>query len=330
MQKKIIFSGIQPSGNLHLGNYLGAIKQWVKLQEDSEAIFCIVDLHAITVYQDPKILREKSLEVAALYIACGIDPERSHIFIQSENPDHSYLSWIFDCVIPFGWMGRMTQFKDKSAKQKESTSIGLFNYPALMAADILLYDTDLVPVGEDQTQHVELTRNVAERFNRLYGNVFKVPNVMLDKQTGRIMSLQNPTSKMSKSANDLLGTINLLDPADEIEKKIKRAVTDSGSEIVFREEKKAMSNLLVIYSKLINRAISEIEEQYKNKTYSEFKNDLSSVVVEALKPIQTRYYDLRKTSEELDSILNQGLDFTLEKSNKKIIQVKKAMGLGRV
>lgn len=327
--KKIIFSGIQPSGDLHIGNYLGAIRQWVELQNKTDAIFCIVDLHAITVYQDPKILREKILEVAALYIACGIDPHKSHIFIQSENLDHSYLAWIFDCIIPFGWMGRMTQFKDKSAKQKESTSIGLFNYPALMAADILLYDTDLVPVGEDQTQHVELTRDVAERFNRLYGEVFKLPNAMIDRQAARIMSLQNPMSKMSKSDKDPLGTINLLDSEEEIIKKIKRAVTDSGTEILYQEEKPALSNLLVIYSKLSGQAIEKIEQEYKSKSYADFKEGLIQQVMQSLKPIQKKYHELRTEKAYLQKVLDDGREFTLALSNKKVEQVKSAIGLGR-
>lgn len=331
MKKQVIFSGIQPSGNLHIGNYIGAIQQWVKLQNstESELIFCVVDLHAITVHQDPKVLKEKILEVAALYVACGIDPKKSHIFVQSENPDHSYLSWIFDCITPSGWLTRMTQFKEKSAKQKESTSVGLFNYPALMAADILLYDTDLVPVGEDQTQHVELTCDIAERFNRLYGDLFKLPKVMVDKTAARLMSLQNPLSKMSKSDSDPLGTINLLDGPDEIARKIKRAVTDSGSEIIYQEDKPAIANLLVIYSKLSGRSIKELEKEYQGKSYADFKKDLAEVLVEYLKGIQESYYTIRNERDVLEKILNEGLHFSLERSSKKIGAVKKAVGLGR-
>lgn len=331
MKKQVIFSGIQPSGNLHIGNYIGAIQQWVNLQSstDNELIFCVVDLHAITVHQDPKLLKEKILEVAALYVACGIDPKKSHIFVQSENPDHSYLSWIFDCITPSGWLTRMTQFKEKSAKQKESTSVGLFNYPALMAADILLYDTDLVPVGEDQTQHVELTCDIAERFNRLYGDLFKLPRVMVDKTAARLMSLQNPLSKMSKSDSDPLGTINLLDGPDEIARKIKRAVTDSGSEIIYQEDKQAIANLLVIYSKLSNRSIKELEKEYQGKSYVDFKKDLAEVLVEYLKGIQESYYTIRNERDVLEKILDEGLHFSLERSSKKIGAVKKAVGLGR-
>src|SRR3990167_11538421 len=238
---KIIFSGVQPSGSLHIGNYIGALKQWKELQNETEAIFCIVDMHAITVPQDPQVLREKILEVAALYLACGIDPEKSHIFVQSENSDHANLAWILNCITPFGQLERMTQFKEKSQKQKEGTTAGLFDYPVLMASDILLYQTDEVPVGEDQKQHIELTRDLAEKFNKKYGETFKLPAPLIQKETAplrqgfagqaRIMSLQNPASKMSKSDKDPMGTINLLDNEGQIREKIKRAVTDSGSSV---------------------------------------------------------------------------------------------------
>ena len=332
MNKNRIFSGIQPSGNLHIGNYIGAIQQWVKLQEDNQndLIFCIVDLHAITVYQNPKILKEKILEVAALYISCGIDPEKSHLFIQSENPDHSYLAWILDCIIPIGWMNRMIQFKDKSKKQKELTSVGLFNYPALMAADILLYDTDLVPVGEDQKQHIELIRDTADRFNNIYKEeIFKLPKPMIDKQSARIMSLKNPNSKMSKSDKDPLGTINLLDTESEIEKKVKQAVTDSGRKISYRDDKPAISNLLIIYSKFSGKSISEIEVEYKGRSYAEFKNNLSQVLISGLKPIQEKYYKIRKDKSYLEKALDNGRDYCLEISRKKINKVRKCLGLGR-
>lgn len=328
---KTIFSGIQPSGNLHIGNYIGTISQWVKLQQESnnELIFCIVDLHAITVPQDPKILRQKILEVAALYVASGIDPKKSNIFVQSENPDHTCLTWIFDCVIPIGWMNRMTQFKDKSVKQAEGTTVGLFNYPALMAADILLYDPTHIPVGEDQRQHIELARDIAEKFNKTYGETFILPEPMIDKQIARIMSLQNPTSKMSKSDKDQTGTINLLDSVDEIRKKIQRAVTDSGSEIVYREDKPAVSNLLIIFSKVSGQSISEIESQYQGKGYGDFKKDLAEAVVLFLKPIQEKYRKLRADEAYLNKVLDEGLAYTREKSSKKVEMVKKVIGLGR-
>lgn len=335
--KKVIFSGIQPSGNLHIGNYIGALQQWVKLQStvdsrlstEYELIFCVVDLHAITVPQDPKQLREKILELSALYIACGINPDKSNIFIQSENPDHSYLAWIFDCLIPIGWMNRMTQFKDKSLKQQEGTTVGLFNYPALMAADILLYDTDLVPVGEDQKQHIELTRDVAEKFNKQYEALFELPEPMIDKEAARVMSLQNPKSKMSKSDADASGVINLLDNADLINEKIKRAVTDSGIEIRAGEDKPALTNLLTIYSRVSGKSINELENKYKGLGYVQFKADLTEAIISFIKPVQDKYYELRKDEVYLRKILDQGRDFSLRRSNKKIQKVKSAMGLGR-
>jgi tryptophanyl-tRNA synthetase len=326
---RTIFSGIQPSGNLHIGNYIGAISQWVKLQEDRDAIFCIVDLHAITVYQNPQELKEKVREVAALYLAAGVNPEKAHIFVQSENPDHTYLSWVFDCIIPIGQMNRMTQYKDKSEKQQESTTVGLFNYPALMAADILLYDTDEVPVGEDQKQHIELARDTAEKFNRLYGELFRLPEPVIQKETARIMSLQDPLSKMSKSDKDLQGTINLLDNPDTVREKIKRAVTDSGSEIVKREDKPAVSNLLTIYSSVTGKTVQELEEQYKGKGYGEFKNDLAEAVVSFLGPLQKRYREINENREYLDNVLSSGRDYAISRSSQKIRQVNQAVGLGR-
>lgn len=334
MAKKIIFSGIQPSGNLHLGNYIGALDQWVKLQNSNsksdsyELIFCVVDLHAITVFQEPKVLRDKILEIAALYIACGIDPTKSHIFVQSDNLDHTYLAWVLDCVTPVGWMNRMTQFKEKSAKQKEGTTMGLYNYPALMAADILLYDTNLVPVGEDQKQHIELTRDIADRFNRTYGATFIMPEPMIDSQASRIMSLQDPTRKMSKSDNDPLGMINLLDGEDVIVKKIMRAVTDSGSDIKYGQDKPAISNLLTIYSKLSGREITDIEKSYEGRGYGDFKKDLTEVVVNVLAPIQKKYHQLQNDKTELNQALENGRDFSKSRTNVKIKAVTKAMGLG--
>lgn len=326
---KIIFSGIQPSGNLHIGNYIGAISQWVELQNTRDCIFCIVDLHAITVPQDPKVLREKILEVTALYLASGIDPQRAHIFVQSENLDHPYLTWVLDCIAPFGQMSRMTQFKEKSDAQRENTTVGLFNYPALMAADILLYDTDEVPVGEDQKQHIELTRDLAEKFNKIYGEVFKLPEPVIQKETARIMSLQNPNAKMSKSDADSLGTINLLDTSEEIREKVKRAVTDSGSEIVKREDKPAISNLLTIYSVVSNLSVEELEQKYKGKGYGEFKNDLGESLVAFLEPIQEKYKKIREDKEYLNKVLDEGRDFAISKSSVKVKRVNEVMGIGR-
>lgn len=339
--KKVIFSGIQPSGNLHIGNYIGAIKQWVDFQDslkfkvqssklaENELIFCIVDLHAITVPQDPKLLREKILEVAALFISCGIDPKKSKIFIQSENLDHPYLGWILNCVTPFGSLSRMIQFKDKSSKQQEGTTAGLFDYPVLMASDILLYDTDEVPVGEDQKQHVELTRDIAEKFNRTFGEVFKLPEPKIQKETARIMSLQRPDSKMSKSDEDSMGAIMLLDDKDTVAEKIKQAVTDSGSEIVYREDKPAISNLLTIYANVTGADISELEKQYQGVGYGEFKKDLSEAVITFLSSIQEKYNQMKEDPQHLSNVLDEGRDYACERSSKKVQQVKDAVGLGR-
>jgi len=320
---KTVFSGIQPSGNLHIGNYIGAISQWVKIQDNADAIFCIVDLHAITVPQDPKTLREKVLEVAALYLACGIDPKKAHLFIQSENPDHTNLAWLLNTIAPFGQLERMTQFKEKS--QKYDANVGLFDYPVLMAADILIYQADEVPVGEDQKQHIELTRDLAEKFNKKFGETFKLPNPVIQKETARIMSLQNPLSKMSKSDTNPLGTINLLDDEKTVFDKVKKAVTDSGSEIIFREDKPAISNLLTIYSVFSGETISELEQRYKGKNYGDFKNGLAVSINSKLEKIRSKYKSISK--EELRSILDQGRDYVKEKSSKTLQAVKEKMGL---
>lgn len=325
--KKVIFSGIQPSGNLHIGNYIGAIQQWVKLQEETESIFCIVDLHAITVPQDPKILREKVLDTAALYLACGIDPKKAHIFIQSENPDHPYLAWLLNCITPLGQLERMTQFKDKSLKQKEGTTAGLFDYPVLMASDILLYRTDEVPVGEDQKQHIELTRDLAEKFNRDFGQVFKIPKPLIQKETARIMSLQDPQSKMSKSDKDPMGTIDLLDDEATITDKIKKAVTDSGSEIMYRDDKPAISNLLTIYSVFSKESPIEAETSFRGKTYAEFKKKLAIVVNERLKLIHEAYKKIRSDEKTLRQILDDGVEYARSKSSQTLKEVKEKMGL---
>ncbi len=344
--KKVIFSGIQPSGNLHIGNYIGAIAQWVKLQEETESIFCIVDLHAITVPQDPKTLREKVLEVAALYLACGIDPKKTHIFVQSENPNHPYLAWILNCIASVGQLNRMTQYKDKTAKIRESleillpndsnfiktitgepSSVGLFDYPVLMAADILLYQTDEVPVGKDQKQHIELARDLAEKFNRDFGQTFKLPVPLIQKETARIMSLQNPQAKMSKSDNDSLGTINLLDDEDTVLEKIKKAVTDSGSEVIYRENKPAISNLLTIYSVFSKESPIEAEMSFRGKTYSEFKKELAIIVNERLKLIREAYKKIINDEKTLRQILDDGAEYARSKSSQTVKEVKDKMGL---
>jgi tryptophanyl-tRNA synthetase len=339
---KTIFSGIQPSGNLHIGNYIGAISQWIKMQENSDAFFCIVDLHAITVPQDPKILKEKILEVAALYLACGIDPKKAHLFIQSENPDHPYLAWLLNCITPFGQLQRMTQFKDKSRKseslldfknivrrefEKESiSSVGLFDYPVLMASDILLYQADEVPVGEDQKQHVELTRDLAEKFNKKFGETFKIPVPVIQKETARIMSLQNPASKMSKSDKDPLGTINLLDSEGQIREKVKKAVTDSGSSISL-DPSKAINNLVMIYSIFKNQAFDKSFVELQGKSYGEFKTILADLLVLKLSKIKKEYEKFRSDEKGLRQILDEGRDYAKAKSSQTLKDVCRKMGL---
>jgi tryptophanyl-tRNA synthetase len=330
MSKKI-FSGIQPSGNLHLGNYIGAISQWVDIQnQGNDCIFCIVDLHAITVPQDPKTLRKRIKEVAALYLAAGVDPEKSSIFVQSENPDHAVGCWILDCYTGMGQLSRMTQYKSKSEGIKELASVGLFNYPVLMAADILLYQTDEVPVGEDQVQHIELARDVAEKFNSKYGQVFTLPKPRLLTGGARIMSLQNPDNKMSKSYLDNNGIIDLLDDIDSARKKIMTAVTDSDNFVKFDlKNKKAISNLLTIYSCLSGKEISDIEEEYAGKGYKEFKQGLADVVAEFLKSFQEKYGKVTSDMDYLDEVLDEGLSKVKPISSKTLASMYDAIGLGR-
>ncbi|KKQ31998.1 MAG: Tryptophan-tRNA ligase [candidate division TM6 bacterium GW2011_GWF2_37_49] len=326
---KIIFSGVQPSGNIHIGNYLGAIKQWVDLSNDfEESIYCIVDLHAITVPQDPKELRKKILEVAALYIACGIDPKKSSIFVQSDRPEHSELTWILNCNARIGELSRMTQFKDKSGKDQEGVSIGLFDYPVLMAADILLYGSTHVPVGEDQKQHVELTRDLAQRFNAKYGQTFTVPEPIIKKETARIMGLDDPTKKMSKSAASPFNYIAMNDSPDIIGQKIKRAVTDSGTDIKSGSDKPAMTNLLNIYSEMSGQSISQIESDFSGKGYGEFKEKLAEVIVAYLRPIQEKYSKLISDEEGLIEILSEGSRRIAPMAQKTLQEAKSKIGLG--
>jgi tryptophanyl-tRNA synthetase len=322
---KTVFSGIQPSGNLHIGNYIGALSQWVKIQSEREAIFCIVDLHAITVHQDPKTLKEKVLEMAALYIACGIDPEIAHIFVQSENPDHTTLAWILNCITPFGQLERMTQFKEKIQKHEEN--VGLFDYPVLMASDILLYQTDEVPVGQDQKQHVELTRDLAEKFNAKFGQIFKLPIPVIQTETARIMSLQDPTSKMSKSDTNPLATIYLLDTEEQIREKIKKAVTDSGSRISKDEGSAAISNLLAIYSAFKGQSLTNSIDELDGKMYSEFKTLLADLIVEKLSEIQAKYQTIRNDESSLRKVLDGGREYAVGKSSETLSKVKELVGL---
>ena len=304
-----VFSGIQPSGTSHLGTYLGALKNWVSLQDGYESHFCIVDLHAITVPQDPKVLRHNVREMAAIFLAVGLDPERSVIFRQSRVSEHTELGWLLNCIARVGELSRMTQFKDKTQRGgTEGASVGLYDYPVLQAADILLYNAHLVPVGEDQRHHLELTRTLARRFNGLYGETFVVPEPMILKTGARVMALDDPTAKMSKSSPTPAGYVALLDEPDVIRRKIRRAKTDSGTEVVASPEKPAITNLLGIYAGLTGRAVPEIEEQYRGKGYGDFKKDLAEVVVEALSPIRERALELMDDPQELDDVLEAGAE----------------------
>jgi len=325
--KKVVLSGIQPSGNLHIGNYIGALSQWVGMQETYDCITMIADLHALTLPQDPKPLPEKIKETVAVFLAAGIDPEKSHIFIQSQNADHAYLAWIFQTITTVGQLERMTQYKDKAQKQgSESASVGLLTYPTLMAADILLYDADEVPVGEDQKQHIEITRDIAERFNKLYGDTFKLPSPRISKDTARIMSLQNPDRKMSKSDNDPLGTINILDSEAEIREKIKKAVTDSGSKIG-EQGSAAITNLLTIYAGIKNLTFEEALKLNGGKSYSEFKTDLAEAIVAELSPVREKYEEIRKDEGYINDVLSKGLEYAMGISGKKVQEVREKVGL---
>ncbi len=326
MAQKRIFSGIQPSGNLHLGNYLGAIRQWVDLQNDYDAIFCIVDLHAITVPQDPAELRRKTLEIAKVYLASGIDPNRSTLFIQSHLSGHTQLAWILNTIARLGDLEKMTQFKDKSQKEgKETTSVGLLDYPVLMAADILLYDTDVVPVGKDQMQHIELTRTLAERFNKKFGETFVIPEGKVSKEGALIMGLDDPSKKMSKSASSEYNYIALSDTPDQVRRKIMKAVTDSGSEIAYDDTKPALKNLINIYSLLSGKTPQEIVSMYIGKGYGDFKKDLAEVIVSFLTPLQERIAKL--TDEEVMKILIEGKEKIRPIAVKKMQEVYEKVGL---
>ena len=326
--KKRVFSGIQPTGNIHIGNYLGAIKHWVKMQDTFDNIFCIVDLHAITVPQDPKVLKAKIREVSGLLLAAGIDPEQSILFVQSHISAHAELTWILNCFTPMGWMQRMTQFKEKSQKQRQTVNAGLFDYPALMAADILLYDTDVVPVGEDQKQHVELARDIAQRFNSIYGKTFKLPEPSIPEVGDRIMGLDDPAMKMSKSEAASGHAINLLDPPDVIRGKIQRATTDSLREIHFDENRPGIYNLLVIYELFTEKSRKDIEAHFAGKGYAALKEELGETVVEGLSRLQRRYRELSADSTYIDSLLTEGANRARPLAEKTLALVKERVGLG--
>jgi tryptophanyl-tRNA synthetase len=322
---KRIFSGVQPTGNVHLGNYLGALKNWVALQHEYESFFCIVNLHAITSTQDPKLLAGKTRDLARIYLAVGIDPQVSTIFIQSEVPEHAELTWVLNCVSRMSELERMTQYKDKAKKQQENVSVGLFDYPVLMAADILLYQTDLVPVGDDQKQHLELTRDLAIRFNRDYGETFKVPDPYIQKLGGRIMSLSDPLKKMSKSDDDPNGCVRLMDDADTVLRKFKRAVTDSGTEIRFDATRPAIYNLLEIYHLITGKTQAEVEDHFAGKGYAQLKGDLADATISFLQPFQQRVREI--SDEQLDGLLAHGREKARQISRVTLEQVYERTGL---
>jgi tryptophanyl-tRNA synthetase len=329
MLVKRIFSGIQPSGVVHIGNYLGALRQWVDLQKpENECLYCIVDLHAITVRQEPKTLSANVFRTAAFLLAAGVDPQRSVLFVQSDVAEHSELAWILQCHAYMGELRRMTQFKDK-AEQADAASVGLFSYPILMAADILLYDTDAVPVGEDQKQHLELSRDIARRVNGQYKDVFKIPEPLIPAQGARIMSLDEPDKKMSKSASSVDSWVALDDAPAVVRKKFKVATTDSGREVVYDPEKKAaISNLLTIFSAVSGKPVKDLEAAYAGKGYGDFKKDLGEAVVEFLAPIQARLADWVARPDDVAAILAAGADKARELARRKLSRVKKTVGLG--
>ncbi|MCD4693885.1 tryptophan--tRNA ligase [bacterium] len=357
-KKKILFSGIQPSGNLHIGNYIGAISQWLEMQENYNCIFCVVDYHAITVKQDPEILRKKIIEIAKIYLALGIDPKKSIIFQQSDIKEHTELAWILNTITRINDLKKMTQYKDKTKRliektknkiknkdklgnilnlktkeisrkilsKEDSAGVGLFDYPVLMAADILLYDTEIVPVGDDQAQHVELTRTLARRFNKQFGDTFIIPELKFRKEGARIMGLDNPEKKMSKSALSELNYISLTDNPEKGAKKIMKATTDSGSEIKYNPEKKpGISNLLTIYSLFGGKDIKTLEKEYKNKKYGEFKKDLAEIIKKFLTNFQKKYNKI--SGKEVEKILENGSKKLKVIADKKIKEVKKKIGV---
>ena len=328
-EKKRIFSGIQPSGDLTLGSYMGAIKNWVALQDEYECVYCIVDMHAITVRQVPADLRRRSLEQLAQYIACGLDPQKNTLFIQSHVHQHAELGWVLDCYAMFGELSRMTQFKDKSAKNADNINGGLFTYPALMAADILLYQPDLVPVGEDQKQHVELCHTIARRFNGIYGDVFKLPEPFVPRVGARIMSLTNPTAKMSKSENEDTGRVLLMDPPEVIMRQFKRAITDSDTENCVRydrENKPGVSNLMTIYSAVTGKSFADIESEFAGKGYGVFKPAVGEAVVETLRPIREEVTRLMKDKAYLESVYRDGAQKASCVAEKTLRKVYKKVG----
>lgn len=326
--QKIVFSAAQPSGNLHIGNYLGAIKQWVELQDKYNCIFSIVNYHAMTVFQEPQKLRAKILEIAMIYLAAGINPKKSTIFVQSDVSEHTEFAWILNTIAKIPELELMTQFKDKAKRFRNKVNVGLFDYPVLMAADILLYKTDFVPVGEDQKQHIEFTRTLARRFNNLYGGTFIEPQEIIRKESARIMGLDDPLRKMSKSAENPVNYIALIDEQSLIKEKIKRAVTDSGKEIIYDKKKKpGISNLLEIYSLLSDKPIKQLEKKYSGKNYGEFKNDVANVVIEFLMPFQKEFNKIKENPEKVRKILKDGAEKAKITAQNTLKDIKTKIGL---
>lgn len=325
-EKKIIFSGIQPSGELNIGTYLGAIKNWVALQDEYNCIYSVVDMHAITVRQDPKELRARTLEHYALFLACGIDLTKSIMFIQSHVHTHAELTWILNCYTQFGELSRMTQFKDKSARHSENVNAGLFTYPSLMAADILLYGADLVPVGQDQKQHLELTRDIAERFNSIYGQTFKLPEPYIPKVAARVKSLQDPTKKMSKSDENPNSYVAILDKPDVIIKKFKRAVTDSDTRVYYGEGKDGINNLCEIYSAVTGKTMEQIEKEFEGKGYGEFKLAVGEAVADMLLPIQQKFNELMADKAYLEQCYKENAQKALAISTRTLEKVRRKIG----
>ena len=328
MDKKIILSGIQATGGITLGNYIGAINNFVKLQDEYDCYYMIADLHTLTVRNNPEALRENTLKLLALYVACGLDPEKSTIFIQSHVPAHTGLAWVLDCYTYMGELSRMTQYKDKSQKHSDNINSGLFTYPVLMAADILLYKANLVPVGEDQKQHLEIARDIADRFNSIYGDTFVIPEPYIPENGARIMGLQNPTSKMSKSAEDENDKILLTDDGETIRRKLKRAVTDSENHVHFDKEKKpGISNLMTIYSILCEKTLEEVEKEFNGQGYGVFKSAVAEAIIGKLEPIQKRYSELMNNPEKLKAIYEVGDRKAREKTDGFLKEIYGKIGL---
>lgn len=324
--KKTIFSGVQPSGKLTLGNYLGALKNWNTLQDEYDCIYCVVDMHAITARQEPAKLRAQTLEVLAQYIACGLDPEKNTLFIQSHVPAHAELSWVLNCYTMYGELSRMTQFKDKSQKNHDNINAGLFTYPTLMASDILLYQTDLVPVGIDQKQHVELCRNIATRFNGIYGDVFKMPDPYIGTTGAKIMSLQEPTKKMSKSDENINSFVLLTDKDEDIMRKFKRATTDSNARVYFGEDNYGIQNLMTIYKACTGKSLETIEKEFEGKGYGDFKSAVGEAVCDTLRPIREKTEELLKNKDYLEQVYKEGALKAQYKARKTIDKVYKKVG----